>query len=346
MSNVQSLVAPNCIIRKERKLYNEDESLTPLTTLAAELGVRPTAQDFDESEFIEITYLRLEKLYTDVDYQRLIDLPFINSAKKFDPKLFRPVIVFKRPNGKHTVGDGQHESILGILYTKKGGKTRVPCQVHVHPSYYTIEQCVAAEAKFFEVINKRRNNVNQLSQLRAGISYGDPTSLATEDKIRDMGVHLQKIGNPEGPEVHGLSKLINAHSVYGVSNVIKAIRLYQQIQNDTNFPKWNDSGQPLQGSLISGLAAVYFLKERELGEGDKDYALSCYLKEYLGTVTTKELCLNTAGVNQAILIARRIVTACNGLIQARVLKKRNGDTLMHHIAEDMMSNAGLKDPSK
>ena len=126
----------------------------------------------------------------------------------------------------------------------------------------------------------------------------------------------------------------------------RELEFYQQIQNDTNFPKWNDSGQPLQGSLISGLAAVYFLKERELGEGDKDYALSCYLKEYLGTVTPKELCLNTAGVNQAILIARRIVTACNAGIQMRVLRKRNGDILLHHIGEDMMSDAGLKDPSK
>lgn len=341
MSNVQPLVAPNGIIRKEKKPYNEDESLNLLTTLAANLGINPKRHDFDESEFLPITYVPLESLYTDSTFQRLVDIPFINSAKKFDGKLFSPVIVFKRPNGKHTVGDGQHESIIGILYTQKGAKTKVPCYLHVHPSHYTTKECVSAEAKFFVTMNKRRNNVGQLSQLRAGISYGEPNALATEEKLNDMGVHLEKIGNPEGPEVHGLSKILKAHKVYGVSNVIFAIEFYQQLQNDPTFPKWNDHHKPLNGGLIGGLAAVFYLKNTELGHGDKAYALSCYLNEYVGKYFPKDLCLNTAGPDQAVRIARRIVTGCNTGIQMGVLTKRNGEILQHEIKEDVMSNAGL-----
>mgnify|MGYP000924634999 CR=1 FL=1 len=42
---------------------------------------------------------------------------------------------------------------------------------------------------------------------------------------------------------------------------------------------------------------------------------------------------NTGGVAQAILIARRIVDACNTLIENDVIRKSNGDFLRHEIGD-------------
>ena len=343
---VPTLTSSEGVIRTEKKPYSEIDSLTHLTTLSAELGISPKRHDFNESDYVPITMISLEKLYTDKFFQRVIHMPFITKAGKFEAELFRPLIVFKRPNGKLVVTDGQHQSVLGILYTKKGAKTKVPCQVLVHPSNMTTEECVKAEARFFEKINFNRRNLGQIEKIRAGIAYGDKSALAKEEKLIDMGVHIQNIGDLSGPGVHGLLKLLSAHDTYGLDSTIKAIQLYQKLQQDSNFPKWNDVGKDLNGGLIGGLAAIFYLKEKHLGMGDKNYALQIFLDNYLGKKNPKDLHTNTGGVAQAILIARRIVDACNTLIENDVIRKSNGDELRHLIGDELLTQAGLGDPSK
>ena len=53
----------------------------------------------------------------------------------------------------------------------------------------------------------------------------------------------------------------------------------------------------------------------------------------------------TAGVAQGVLIARRIIDACNTMIEAGVIRKSNGDELAVTIGPDLLENAGMRDPS-
>ena len=61
----------------------------------------------------------------------------IRSAEEFDADLVRPLYVFVRPNGKHSVADGQHETVIGILYTTQSGELLIPCQIRPHPKHFT-----------------------------------------------------------------------------------------------------------------------------------------------------------------------------------------------------------------
>ena len=86
-----------------------------------------------------------------------------------------------------------------------------------------------------------------------------------------------------------------------------------------------------------------------IGGAAKKDALNDYQENFLGNTTIKgkgSLTENTAGVVQAILIARRVIENCNILIENNVIRKRNGEHLQVQIGEDAKSNAGLGDPSK
>ena len=80
--------------------YPEQDNLVPLTVLAKTLGFTPKKESFDEERYIPIKLLEAELLYTDPEFQRLLNKGMIKQAKKFDPDLVRPLYVFKRPNGK------------------------------------------------------------------------------------------------------------------------------------------------------------------------------------------------------------------------------------------------------
>ena len=54
----------------------------------------------------------------------------------------------------------------------------------------------------------------------------------------------------------------------------------------------------------------------------------------------------TAGVSQAVLIARKIIISCNTQIDLEHITKKNGNVLEVNIGEELLSQAGLGDPSK
>ncbi len=265
--------------------------------------------------------------------------------------MVRPLYVFERPNGKYSVADGQHQGIIGILHTSKGKKLKLPCQVRRHPKDYTLEECLAEEANFFKKLNFRRRNVGKVDKLRADIAIGDDKAKAIEEKLIDMGVNIDLIGDPEGVPVFGYDKIMEAHKKYGTSNITRAIQKYQQLQEDPKSPKWdNDTDKPLNAGLLGGIAAIYFMLNGggDLGYGEKHYALKYYLDHYLKKVRPigkKSLMDGAGGVKQDVLIARRIVDKCNALIETDVITKKNGETLMQTIGEDTMRSAGLGDPS-
>ncbi len=330
--------------------YAQEDNLVPLTELATKLGFTPKKEFFDEESYIDIKLIEAELLYSDGDFQRLINQGMIRQASKFDAHLVRPLYVFERPNGKFSVADGQHEGIIGVLYTVQGGKLKLPCQVRRHPKDYTLEECLKTEANFFKKLNFRRRNVGKVDKLRADIAIGDDKACKIEEKLIDMGIHIEMIGDPEGVPVYGYDKIMEAHKKYGTSNIDRAIAKYQQLQEDPKAPKWNDDDKPLNAGLLGGMAAIYFMLNGggDLGFGEKHYALKYYMDHYLKKVRPigkKSLMDLTGGVKQDVLIARRIVDKCNALIETDVITKKDGTPLMQTIGEDVMKSAGLGDPS-
>jgi len=327
------------------KNYPEEDRLVPLIQLADKLGFKPNKNGFDPKDYIPITLLKVKELYSDKDFQRLLNVGMIRKAKYFDPYLCRPLYVFKRPNGKYSVVDGQHTGVIGYLYCDDSGDMYLPCQIREHDPDATLEDCVVQEANFFKQLNFRRRNVGKVEKLRADIAIGDDEALKIEEKLIDMGVNVEMIGDPDGLSVYGFDKLMEAHSKYHLSNVRKAIRLYDELNQDKRAAKW-DSDKDLNGGLIGGIAAVYYLIDTELGAGDKAFAITVYLEKFFKNTSPKSWMQGTAGVKQATLIGRSIVRSCNTLIENGVIKKRNGDILKQIIGEELLAKAGLEDPSK
>ena len=327
--------------------YPEKDNLVPLTQLAANLGFTPKKKNFNEEEYIPIILVPAELLYADEDFQRLLNQSMIRDANEFDPNLVRPLYVFVRPNGKYSVADGQHESVIGILYTTQSGKLLLPCQVRVHPKDFTLQECIDVEANFFKKLNFNRTNVKVIDRLRADIALKDPIALAIEEKLDDMGVNIEGLGKSDGVPVNGYKKLMDAHKNYGLNCVTDAIDLIQNHQKDPNAPKWMDDGKALVGGLIGGIAALYHLLPY-LGRGDKNYALRTYLDINLREdkpLGAKSLMSDIGGDLQSILFARRVVSSCNTLIKHGVIRKKDGSRLQVEIEETVLTKAGLGDPS-
>ena len=333
-------------------LASKSDSLIPISQLARELGIRPKTKKFDITTYIPITLIAANKLFADREFQRLIIMSFIKGAREFEAPLARPLFVFLRPTGEYSVADGQHTSILAILYTSQGSDIELPCQVIEHPKTFSEQDCIKVEAEYFKKLNKNRRNVGKIDQLRANIALKDEVALEVLDNLIDMGVHVESLGDTDGPEVHGYDKLMEAHKTYGLSCVRKAIHLYQKVQRDSRF-EWNDMDKPLNGGFILGLSAFFHLMDGQfIGGADKKHALSDYLENYLGytPIKTKKgqgFTDNTAGVVQSILIARKIVDSCNVLIRNKAITKRDGTFFsIDGIGDDVMKNAGLENPSK
>ena len=329
--------------------YPENYKLEPIINLLSDLNFTHDKHDFDKSQYLPITYIKASDLYVDKNFQRFLSHSMIKSAKFFDPELVRPLYVFKRPDGKYSIADGQHQTVIGILYTNSGKDVELPCQVKEHKKNITPEECMSEEANFFKKLNFRRRNVGTVDKLRADIAIGDKGALEKEEILNDMGIRIENIGCQDGPEVWGLDKILEAHTNYGLSNVIKAIELYISYQNNELAVKWNDVNKPLKGGLICGIAAIFYLLHNHLGKGDKSYALKEYIQGYLWKqkpIGKDSIEHNTAGVKQGILIARRLVDGCNNLIDMDILTKKNGDYLSQKIGEDVLLTAGLGDPSK
>ena len=326
--------------------YPEKDNLVPLTELAANLGYTPKKKNFNEDDYIPIKLVPAKLLYADKDFQRLLNQSMIRSAEEFDKDLVRPLYVFIRPNGKHSVADGQHETVIGIVYTTQSGELLLPCQVRTHPKHFTLQQCIDVEANFFKKLNFNRTNAKVIDRLRANIALRDEEALATEEKLNDMGVNIEGLGKSDGVPVNGYKKLMDAHKNYGLTCVTNAIDLIQKHQKDPNAPKWIEDTS-LVGGLIGGIAALYHLLPY-LGRGDKNYALTTYLENNLRKdkpLGKKSLMSDIGGDLQTVLFARRVISSCNTLIKHGVIRKKDGTKLQVEIEETVLTKAGLGDPS-
>lgn len=318
------------------------DDLIALTDLADDLGLKPVKKSFDENTYLPVTLIPVEELYIDKKYQRLLNKAMIKSAGEFNPVLCRPIAVFKRPDGKYAISDGQHTSVIGYLYTDDGKKLKIPCQVQNHFKDASNKDCVSREAQFFEEINKNRTNVSQVERLRCGIAYEDSAALEIEQKLISMGVSVEGIGSEYGYSVKGYSKVLEAHSI-GLKYAKQAIYKYSELNEDPSLIKWK-SGVDMSGALIAGLARIYTLIE-SLGNGEKSYVVKQYMNTRLKKFSPDKLTKDTAGQKQSHLIALKIVNRINSLISEDVLTKQDGTILKHEISSGDLKNAGIVDPS-
>lgn len=322
---------------------SSNDGLVSLLDLANSLGIAGLRTNVNKEDFPPVEWIKLKDLFVDQKYQRLLNESMIKNAGIFNPKLFRPLLVYRRPDGKLAIVDGQHEGCIGVIYTKNPEETEVLVQVLDHDSNATVAECVEEEAQLFKEVNINRTNVSAVAQLRSDIAAGVKDALEIQDTLIELGVHIEKIGDPNGLPVKGYAKLMEAVHTYELGPVKEAIEYYNKLLTSTKSQsKWKTKKSvSLQGSMIGGLSAVIYLKN-SLNKGTaRRTGLVNFIESELiaNKLTPKQLSDKTAGNAQFVLIARRFIDEyCSALAYGAI----EGAT----IGEDTLSNYGLGDPSK
>tara|TARA_Y100001972_G_C7612273_1_gene306953 strand:+ start:90 stop:1121 length:1032 start_codon:yes stop_codon:yes gene_type:complete len=274
--------------------------------------------------FTPITFIKVKDLLTDEEYQRLINEKFIENANGFDPDLARPLVVAKRPKklgGEYVVVDGQHTACLAEVYLEGDGEQEIPCQIPKvlrHPNDRTIEECIIVEAEFFEKLNYLRNNPSAIARLRAGVARKDRKSLEWEATFQSIGIHVEKVGDPDGHSVFGLAKLKTCINKYGSTYTKQAVETYANTIKYSTSEAWNN---PLQGGLILGLTAAYHFVDNYAGDGATKDGFLEFLGNNLTLKTPKEWTEKTSGVIMDILIVEdKLVDSYNSAVGFGVIK--------------------------
>ena len=292
------------------KVQSALQNTIELANQLVQRGVSGTRERFTRKSFIKVEYIPLKKLKVDSKYQRLINTNFVKKAKKFKPKLVKPLSVFLRPDGDYVVVDGQHTCMLAATYVEDPSDFEMQCQVQVHPRHFTIEQCLEAEAKYFKDFNSSRTNMSAVALLRADLAQGKEYAQLAEQNFKRLGVHVELIGaDDDGANgVTGYRGLKDAIGKYGIIYTGRAIDFYKRQNADTKFPLW----KTLDGSMILGLTALFHFLDIK-GVARKGDDLTNYMVNYLCKKTVKEITHKTAGMLQDILIVERILGWYNTL---------------------------------
>ena len=170
------------------------QTVIQLANKLVQRGVSGIRKKFSRKNFIPVQFIKLKDLKIDSKYQRLINTNFIKNAEEFRPKLVKPLSVFLRPDGDYVVVDGQHTCVIAATYVEDPSEFELPCQVQVHPSDYTLEDCLEDEAKYFKDFNSSRTNMSSVALLRADLAQGKPYAQRIEENFRKLGVHVELIG--------------------------------------------------------------------------------------------------------------------------------------------------------
>ena len=86
---------------------SSNDGLVSLSELAKGLGIAGLKTKISKEDFPVTEFVKLKELYVDEKYQRLLNEQMIKKAEKFDPRLSRPLLTYKRPDGKRAIVDGQ-----------------------------------------------------------------------------------------------------------------------------------------------------------------------------------------------------------------------------------------------
>ena len=265
-------------------------------------GIR---KKFSRKSFIPVQFIKLEDLKIDSKYQRLINTNFIKNAKEFRPTLVKPLSVFLRPDGDYVVVDGQHTCVLAATYVEDPSEFELPCQVQEHPSEFTLEECLEAEAKYFSDFNSTRTNMSSVALLRADLAQGKKYAVRIDENFKKLEVHVELIGAEDDGEnsVKGYRGLKDAISKYGLTYTGRAIQFYKRQNSQSKFKGW----KRLDGSMILGLTALFHLLDNVKGIDQKATDLTNYMVEHLCKKSVNEITHKTAGMLQDILIVERVL---------------------------------------
>ena len=268
-------------------------------------GISGIRKRFSRKSFIPVQFIKLEDLKIDSKYQRLINTNFIKNAKEFRPTLVKPLSVFLRPDGDYVVVDGQHTCILAATYVEDPSEFELPCQVQEHPSEFTLEECLEAEAKYFSDFNSTRTNMSSVALLRADLAQGKKYAVRIDENFKKLEVHVELIGAEDDGEnsVKGYRGLKDAISKYGLTYTGRAIQFYKRQNSQSKFKGW----KRLDGSMILGLTAVFHLLDNVKGIDQKATDLTNYMVEHLCKKSVNEITHKTAGMLQDILIVERVL---------------------------------------
>ena len=268
-------------------------------------GISGIRKRFSRKSFIPVQFIKLEDLKIDSKYQRLINTNFIKNAKEFRPTLVKPLSVFLRPDGDYVVVDGQHTCVLAATYVEDPSEFELPCQVQEHPSEFTLEECLEAEAKYFSDFNSTRTNMSSVALLRADLAQGKKYAVRIDENFKKLEVHVELIGAEDDGEnsVKGYRGLKDAISKYGLTYTGRAIQFYKRQNSQSKFKGW----KRLDGSMILGLTALFHLLDNVKGIDQKATDLTNYMVEHLCKKSVNEITHKTAGMLQDILIVERVL---------------------------------------
>ena len=268
-------------------------------------GISGIRKRFSRKSFIPVQFIKLEDLKIDSKYQRLINTNFIKNAEEFRPKLVKPLSVFLRPDGDYVVVDGQHTCVIAATYVENPSEFELPCQVQEHPSEFTLEECLEAEAKYFSDFNSTRTNMSSVALLRADLAQGKKYAVRIDENFKKLEVHVELIGAEDDGEnsVKGYRGLKDAISKYGLTYTGRAIQFYKRQNSQSKFKGW----KRLDGSMILGLTAVFHLLDNVKGIDQKATDLTDYMVQHLCKKSVNEITHKTAGMLQDILIVERVL---------------------------------------
>ena len=298
--------------------------------------------------FTPITYIKVKNLLTDKKYQRLINEQFIKKANGFNPDLARPLVVAIRPKalgGEYVIVDGQHTACLAAVYLAGDGEQEIPCQIPEvlqHPESRTLEECIQVESDFFDKLNYLRNNPSAIARLIAGVARKDKNALEWEETFQSIGIHVEKVGDPDGHSVFGLAKLKTCINKYGSTYTKQAVETYANTIKYSTSDTWNN---PLQGGLVLGLAAAYHFADNYAGDGTTKDGFLEFLESHLSVKTPKEWTEKTSGVIMDILIVEdKLVDGYNSAVGFGVIKApKIGEKRLLKWKADPIHAKGSKD---
>ena len=281
------------------------QTVIQLANKLVQRGISGIRKRFSRKDFIKIQFIKLKDLKIDSKYQRLINTNFIKNAKEFRPTLVKPLSVFLRPDGDYVVVDGQHTCVLAATYVEDPSEFELPCQVQEHPSEFTLEECLEAEAKYFSDFNSTRTNMSSVALLRADLAQGKKYAVRIDENFKKLEVHVELIGAEDDGEnsVKGYRGLKDAISKYGLTYTGRAIQFYKRQNSQSKFKGW----KRLDGSMILGLTAVFHLLDNVKGIDQKATDLTDYMVQHLCKKSVNEITHKTAGMLQDILIVERVL---------------------------------------
>ena len=281
------------------------QTVIQLANRLVQRGISGIRKRFSRKDFIKIEFIKLKDLKIDSKYQRLINTNFIKNAKEFRPTLVKPLSVFLRPDGDYVVVDGQHTCVLAATYVEDPSEFELPCQVQEHPSEFTLEECLEAEAKYFSDFNSTRTNMSSVALLRADLAQGKKYAVRIDENFKKLEVHVELIGAEDDGEnsVKGYRGLKDAISKYGLTYTGRAIQFYKRQNSQSKFKGW----KRLDGSMILGLTAVFHLLDNVKGIDQKATDLTDYMVQHLCKKSVNEITHKTAGMLQDILIVERVL---------------------------------------